>query len=825
MKKENKTLVIIIAVIFTLSFGLLSCFFGVKFILPLAKQFQVVSYLETQGKITTCELKNVEKNGEATSQLHIEYRYEVGDAEYVGDTFSYDFPVDRSESYGSVIKNFPVGKEVSVYYSPDDPQKSVLTKSFCVYNVEMFHFALAFFACALFALYILIHITLKAWYPNRWIGNYVYYMRRTQKCIRLFYVDSVLTALMVSAGFGVVTNVIPKLLKASDNIILAVTMLILSYVIVPSITVLLSFLYNIFVDNTMVLDAETGQLHLPPRRFIAARPARCISVCDIIEFSINLVESDIKVNGNNRSDLTVKYTTEGGLDKKDKPQTNVNKSGSQPGVNKQLGSDVTTKLTKTDVIICGYENIDGVIKLKEWLEAECKVETTKIPCPEIRFPNDNLDAGQKLFAAIAFDKSIRTQLKTRLPGVKYIQPQISAQRKYDKSGSGVGAVFVMVPVIIFLLIWSGLSAGFDYYMIKTLVRQYHTSGYVQTSGVIIKSGVADNGRIKDKDGSKKVYEPEIEYTYEVDGKAYTGTKYTHAISSDSDKESVEKIINALPAGGDVTVYYDPKEPQNAVLSKEDTAANYMLPLIFMVPFHLIPILGFYYIIKYVIIARSKSKSRWDGNSRKEVQQTVKQRRTKKRWVGAAYIVDEGETDTGFSDIRLKFPGNDPIILGGIAWGAACFVSVFTCGFVFRDSIPGTLVTACLCLLAGVITFVYVLVKNKTSSNEWVIDTVKKTFTYPAPKIKRYSIGADNTVTVPFSRILGFDVLEVADKYADTDYHKVTLYMYNAEGSVTIAEENVDELVRTARITDLLANNFAYQNEMLEMQDWLDTNCR
>jgi hypothetical protein len=60
------------------------------------------------------------------------------------------------------------------------------------------------------------------------------------------------------------------------------------------------------------------------------------------------------------------------------------------------------------------------------------------------------------------------------------------------------------------------------------------------------------------------YTPIIKYTYEVDGTTYEGDAYTF-VEMRTEKKIAAEIVDALPQGLPVKVYYDPSKPSRAVL--------------------------------------------------------------------------------------------------------------------------------------------------------------------------------------------------------------------------------------------------------------------
>ena len=62
----------------------------------------------------------------------ITYSYNVGSVKYTNDTISYMMPVfvnDKIEPAASIVKSYPVGKVVKVYYNPSNPHNAVLSPS------------------------------------------------------------------------------------------------------------------------------------------------------------------------------------------------------------------------------------------------------------------------------------------------------------------------------------------------------------------------------------------------------------------------------------------------------------------------------------------------------------------------------------------------------------------------------------------------------------------------------------------------------------------------------------------------------------------------
>jgi len=62
-----------------------------------------------------------------------------------------------------------------------------------------------------------------------------------------------------------------------------------------------------------------------------------------------------------------------------------------------------------------------------------------------------------------------------------------------------------------------------------------------------------------------VYVPKVQYTFAVAGVAYTGSKVANRIFYSHNRKTFDTLKKRYPAGAEVMVYYDPKDPAQAVL--------------------------------------------------------------------------------------------------------------------------------------------------------------------------------------------------------------------------------------------------------------------
>jgi hypothetical protein len=84
--------------------------------------------------VTGSEIERSSGSDGTTYEAKIEYEFELGGTSYTGDRHSFfSFGTSSSEHASEVVRRYPVGKRVTVYYDPGEPEQSVLevdTRSF-----------------------------------------------------------------------------------------------------------------------------------------------------------------------------------------------------------------------------------------------------------------------------------------------------------------------------------------------------------------------------------------------------------------------------------------------------------------------------------------------------------------------------------------------------------------------------------------------------------------------------------------------------------------------------------------------------------------------
>lgn len=123
-KRDRKKTVII--------FSLFAFIFVIPFVLiPIVKIIQAQSWQEIPCSISIVKTKRRSFSGDYTQSYQAFYRYDFQGNEYQSSRFSFVKGVGLpSDEKARIAEDFPYGKEVKCYVSPDDPSYSVYDRGF-----------------------------------------------------------------------------------------------------------------------------------------------------------------------------------------------------------------------------------------------------------------------------------------------------------------------------------------------------------------------------------------------------------------------------------------------------------------------------------------------------------------------------------------------------------------------------------------------------------------------------------------------------------------------------------------------------------------------
>lgn len=125
---------------------------------------------------------------------------------------------------------------------------------------------------------------------------------------------------------------------------------------------------------------------------------------------------------------------------------------------------------------------------------------------------------------------------------------------------------VLLPVAVGGVIIYSAMPGVD--------EASRSGSWPSTEGkVVVSEVVGTYGNTTRRTGS--AWKAHVEYRYEVDGKQYTSSRISFSDYGSSIKSSHEERAGRYPAGKEVRVFYDPKDPRKAVLEIGAPVVDYL----------------------------------------------------------------------------------------------------------------------------------------------------------------------------------------------------------------------------------------------------------
>ncbi len=125
--------------------------------------------------------------------------------------------------------------------------------------------------------------------------------------------------------------------------------------------------------------------------------------------------------------------------------------------------------------------------------------------------------------------------------------------------------------IIFVGIFFVVGVAVSWWGWGILQNARVSENWPSTGGQITYSDVRVD---HDEDGT--TYHADIDFAYVVDDHRYTADTVSFGQYGSSNRSHAEEILARYPVGQAVTVYYDPAEPETAVLEPGVTWSSYMV---------------------------------------------------------------------------------------------------------------------------------------------------------------------------------------------------------------------------------------------------------
>lgn len=279
-------------------------------------------------------------------------------------------------------------------------------------------------------------------------------------------------------------------------------------------------------------------------------------------------------------------------------------------------------------------------------------------------------------------------------------------------------IFSSIPLLIFGLLWCGFLAVVDTFALRGFIQQMRATGFPTTSGVVSESQV----KITRGSKGKRTHRAEIAYSYAANDREWTSNRVGYSVGTFGDGSShARQLVAAFPVGKEVTVYYDPASPGEAML-KPGLQPEHLLIALFMTPHHMVG-LG---------LLLGALGPLWRG-VRGEPDMTLRP----------------------LDDLRMavRMPWMSPLWVGIITLGITSFVGIFMAAFAFSQ-FPSMATAIGIWLVIFGITAFTVLRRRariKAGLADLVIDASARTVSLPLGE------GRKERVMLPFTDIHGVTV--------------------------------------------------------------------
>jgi hypothetical protein len=137
--------------------------------------------------------------------------------------------------------------------------------------------------------------------------------------------------------------------------------------------------------------------------------------------------------------------------------------------------------------------------------------------------------------------------------------------------------FALICGGFFVLILLALGGGLIFYGLRSRQKAESSQSWPGTAGQITRSEVKQSANTDDDGNTSYAYFPSVEYTYQVAGQTYTSKRLVFgALKGSGSSATVAKELEQYPIGGQVTVYYNPEKPGEAVLERKAGALSGMM---------------------------------------------------------------------------------------------------------------------------------------------------------------------------------------------------------------------------------------------------------
>lgn len=142
----------------------------------------------------------------------------------------------------------------------------------------------------------------------------------------------------------------------------------------------------------------------------------------------------------------------------------------------------------------------------------------------------------------------------------------------------------VIGLTVFAVIFFAVGVGLTIWGGIVLNNANESADWPTTQGEVVLSNVRE-----DSDDDGVTYHAEISYEYVVADREYVSDQVSFGQYGSSDHSHAAEIVNRYPEGRRVRVFYNPEDPETAVLEPGVTWSSYMI-LVMGLCFTAVPVL-------------------------------------------------------------------------------------------------------------------------------------------------------------------------------------------------------------------------------------------
>ena len=138
----------------------------------------------------------------------------------------------------------------------------------------------------------------------------------------------------------------------------------------------------------------------------------------------------------------------------------------------------------------------------------------------------------------------------------------------------------MDPVVVFLAggALAALGGVFVFSGVRNMRRASQSMKWPSVPGTITSSQLVTGGTIR-----SRWYKAHVTYTFSVNGQTYTGDKVVFGDARSGNQPQEQAVVSRYTAGAPVEVFYDPLQPQQAVLQRKTRGSiSYLIAGVFLI---------------------------------------------------------------------------------------------------------------------------------------------------------------------------------------------------------------------------------------------------